>query len=128
MALKTSITNTEKLGSVLVTQTNLVADTADSDVTSAATSLAKTVMSFEVINGSTSDIYFKFYDSVSPTLTADTATNKIRIASGTTQFFGSSLGMVFSTAVTIAASTAAGAENSPTAYTGTVSYTLIAKV
>jgi|TARA_R110000824_G_scaffold79822_3_gene201070 hypothetical protein len=127
MPIQTSITNTEKLGSVLVKQTSLLADMADLDVTTVDVSLAKTVMSLEVINGSDSDIYFKFYDARTVTLSTAVAANKVRVASGTTQFIGTSLGLVFNTAITVAASTSAGPDGSPTAYSGTVSYTLIAK-
>lgn len=128
MALRTSVTNTEKLGTVLVTQTDLVADTADTDVSNVDISKAKKVLSLEMVNGSTSDIFFKIYDSASPTLASDTPAFKIKIAANSTQFIGSSLGVPFTVAISVAASTESGASNSPTAYVGTASYTLIAGV
>jgi len=126
MALKTSVDNKEKLGPVTVTQTSLVADTADNDVTTISTSLAGKMLSLQVVNGSTSDIYFKVYDSLSPSLATAVPSFKIKVASLTTEFFGVSLGIPFSTALSVAASTSSGATASPTAYSGTVSYTLIA--
>lgn len=128
MALKTTITTTEKLGSVLVTQSALASDIADDDVTTVATSLANKVLSFEVVNGSNSAIYFKMYNSLSPTLSSDIPAFKVLISASTTAFFGVSVGITFATAISVAASTSSGAENSPVAYTGTVSYTLIAGV
>lgn len=126
MALKTTVTTTQRLGSVLATQTNLVADIADNDVTTISTSLANKVLSFEVVNGSNSAIYFKMYNSLSPTLSSDIPAFKVLISASTTAFFGSSVGITFATGISVAASTSSGADNSPVAYTGTVSYTLIA--
>ena len=59
MALRTTLSNTEKIGSVLVEQTDLVADTADLDVTTVATSSAYDLRSLQVVNGATQDVYFK---------------------------------------------------------------------
>ena len=128
MALRTSVTNTEKLGSVLVTQSNLVSDTADDDITTVLVSKAKTLKSFECVNGSASDIYFKIYDSLSPTLGSTTPILMVKVATNTTQFIGTSLGVVFSAGLSVAASTSASPTNSATAYVGTVSYTIIAGV
>ena len=128
MALRTSVTNTEKLGSVLVTQSNLVSDTADDDITTVLVSKAKTLKSFECVNGSASDIYFKIFDGTTVTIGSDVPIVLVKIATGTTQFVGSSLGVVFNSALSVVASTSASPSNAATAYVGTVSYTIIAGV
>jgi hypothetical protein len=126
MTIKTSVTNTQRVGSVLVTQSSLLADTPDDDITTVVVSRAKTLKSFEVVNGSASDIYFKIFDGTTVTIGSDVPIVMVKITTGTTQFVGSSLGVVFGSALSVVASTSSAPSNNATAYTGTVSYTIIA--
>ena len=127
MALRTTLSNTEKIGSVLVEQTDLVADTADLDVTTVATSSAYDLRSLQVVNGATQDIYFKVYDLANVTLNSSVPVLKFCVKAGTTQFVGASEPFKFINAISVAASTSSGPTNSGTTFSGgKVSYTLIA--
>ena len=124
MALKTTVDNTEKLGAVTVTQTSVVGDGIDNDVTSVSSSKAKSVASLQVVNGSSHGFYFKLQDTLAGSLNISPRFC-IYVPSKSTQFVGFAAPIPFDTAVSVLVTTTAGT-GSGSQLDGTSSYVIIA--
>ena len=124
MALKTTIDNTTKLGSVVVTQTNIVGDASNNDVTNVGSSGATGIVAMQIVNGSQIGFYVKLQDTAAGSTNIYPKTC-IYVASGSTQFVGFGTPLVFDTAISVVVSTTSGTGNGA-AITGTSSWTIIA--
>ncbi len=104
MALKRSVDSTQKIGDVLVVQSNIVADSPDNDITNVGVSKAKSIMSMQIVNASKSGFYVKLQDSLTGNVNSYSR-SCIYVAPQTTQFVGFGRGLPFDTAISVLVST-----------------------